>query len=53
LLGDPVYGEGPVAGAGRTMLHAASIALPREGKPPIAARAPLPADFTALGAGDG
>jgi len=53
LLGDPVYGAGPVAGAARTMLHAASIIVPREGKPPIAATAPLPADFTALGASDG
>jgi tRNA pseudouridine32 synthase/23S rRNA pseudouridine746 synthase len=53
LLGDPVYGAGPVAGAARTMLHAASIALPREGKPAIDAHAPLPADFTAFGASDG
>jgi len=51
LLGDPVYGRA-VAGA-RTMLHASALTLPREGKPPIVAHAPLPADFAALGFGDG
>jgi tRNA pseudouridine32 synthase / 23S rRNA pseudouridine746 synthase len=53
LLGDPVYGAGPVPGAGRTMLHAESLTVTREGKPPITAQAPLPADFRALGASDG
>ena len=47
LLGDPVYGDGK--GAARTMLHAASLEVPREGKPPILAEAPMPADFAALG----
>ena len=51
LLGDPVYGDGK--GARRTMLHAAGIVIPRDGKPPIEARARLPADFAALGFGDG
>ena len=51
LLGDPVYGDGK--GAPRTMLHAAAITVPREGKPPIAATAPVPRDFAALGFGDG
>jgi tRNA pseudouridine32 synthase/23S rRNA pseudouridine746 synthase len=51
LLGDPVYGDGK--GAPRTMLHAAAITVPREGKPPIAATAPVPRDFIALGFGDG
>lgn len=46
LLGDPVYGAG---GAGRTMLHAAAISVPREGKAPVAATAPMPADFAAHG----
>jgi tRNA pseudouridine32 synthase/23S rRNA pseudouridine746 synthase len=47
LLGDPVYGA---ARKGmRTMLHARSLSLGRENKPPVAATAPLPADFTALG----
>lgn len=49
LLGDPVYGAGPVSGARRTMLHAAELIIQREGKPPIHAAAPLPADFAALG----
>ena len=47
LLGDPVYGDG--TGAPRTMLHAAGLMVPREGKPPVLASAPLPADFAALG----
>jgi tRNA pseudouridine32 synthase/23S rRNA pseudouridine746 synthase len=51
LLGDPVYGTGK--GAARTMLHAAALTVPREGKPPVAAVAPLPADFAALGFADG
>ncbi|MBX7501446.1 RNA pseudouridine synthase [Qipengyuania sp. YG27] len=51
LLGDPVYGDGK--GAPRTMLHAAALTVPREGKPPIAASAPLPQDFAALGFADG
>lgn len=53
LLGDPVYGAGPVPGAKRTMLHAAELTVPREGKPPVHAKAPLPADFAALGFSDG
>ena len=31
------------------MLHARSLAIAREGKPPVAATSPLPADFAALG----
>ena len=51
LLGDPVYGSGK--GAARTMLHAAGLIVPRAGKPPIMAAAPLPVDFAALGFHDG
>lgn len=51
LLGDPIYGDGK--GAPRTMLHAAGLTIEREGKPPIEASAPLPADFVALGFTDG
>lgn len=47
LLGDPVYGD--AKGAPRTMLHALALTVRREGKPAIEARAPLPADFAALG----
>jgi tRNA pseudouridine32 synthase/23S rRNA pseudouridine746 synthase len=50
LLNDPVYGT---SGAGRTMLHAAGLSVPREGKAPVVATAPLPADFIALGFEDG
>ena len=51
LLGDPIYGEGK--GAHRTMLHAARLIIPRDGKPPVEAVAPMPADFAALGFTDG
>ena len=53
LLGDPVYGGQDGGGqdrrASRTMLHAETLGLPRENKAPIAARAPLPPEFAALG----
>lgn len=51
LLADPVYGSGK--GAPRTMLHAAGLVVPRAGKAPVEAAAPLPADFAALGFADG
>jgi len=47
LLGDPVYGR-KLPGK-RTMLHAARLEIPRDGKPPIIANAPMPADFRDLG----
>ncbi|MET0588681.1 MAG: RNA pseudouridine synthase [Novosphingobium sp.] len=47
LLGDPIYGTGK--GAPRTMLHALRLMIAREGKEPVRAEAPLPADFAALG----
>jgi tRNA pseudouridine32 synthase/23S rRNA pseudouridine746 synthase len=47
LLGDPVYGDGK--GAWRTMLHAVGLEVQREGKPPIVASAPWPAEFATLG----
>jgi tRNA pseudouridine32 synthase/23S rRNA pseudouridine746 synthase len=50
LLGDPVYGDGK--GAWRTMLHAVGLEVQREGKPPIVAAAPLPAEFATLGFAD-
>ncbi|WP_206242142.1 RluA family pseudouridine synthase [Novosphingobium terrae] len=51
LLGDPIYGERLSSGAtaARTMLHAASLTVPRPGKDPIEAHAPLPGDFLSLG----
>jgi tRNA pseudouridine32 synthase/23S rRNA pseudouridine746 synthase len=48
LVGDPVYGR-PDPRARRTMLHAAGLVVFRGEKPPIAAAAPLPADFAAFG----
>ncbi|MEO0871099.1 MAG: RNA pseudouridine synthase, partial [Pseudomonadota bacterium] len=55
LLGDPIYGSESQRGRGaaRTMLHASSLIVPREGKPAIEAHAALPADFIKLGASDG
>lgn len=50
LVGDPVYGES--AEGQRTMLHARALTVPREGKPPVTATAPLPGDFRALGFSD-
>ena len=47
LWGDPVYGRA-IKGT-RTLLHAAAISVPRDGKPPITAAAPMPADFATLG----
>ena len=47
ILGDPIYGGGE---AGRmTMLHAAELVVPREGKSSIEAKAPMPNSFKALG----
>ena len=51
ILGDPVYGRG--GKDGRTMLHAARLVLPREGKPAIEADAAMPDRFRALGFGNG
>ena len=51
LLGDPVYGDGK--GAWRTMLHAVALEVARDGKPPISATAPWPAEFATLGFADG
>ena len=42
VIGDPVYGAGERGGM---MLHAAALTVPREGKEPIAAEAPLPERF--------
>ncbi len=47
LVGDPIYGDG--TGAQRTLLHAQRLEVPRDGKPPVIAEAPLPADFQELG----
>ncbi|MEM8724794.1 MAG: RNA pseudouridine synthase [Pseudomonadota bacterium] len=51
LLGDPVYGpvRGQNKGAPRTMLHAETISVARDGKPTITAFAPFPDDFVRAG----
>lgn len=51
LLGDPVYGpvRGQNRGAPRTMLHAETITVQREGKPTIVGFAPFPEDFERAG----
>jgi tRNA pseudouridine32 synthase/23S rRNA pseudouridine746 synthase len=48
IAGDPVYG----AGRGPMLLHALSLKVDREGKPPVEATAPLPPAFVAAGFGD-
>lgn len=47
VAGDPIYGR-PIAQT-LTLLHAHRLVVPRAGKPAVAAHAPLPARFTALG----
>ncbi len=49
IAGDPVYG----AGRGPMLLHALALRVPRDRKPDIEARAPLPARFSEAGYDDG
>lgn len=48
VAGDPVYG---VKGPHGMLLHAAGLIVPREGKPDVAAMAPVPDRFIAAGFG--
>jgi tRNA pseudouridine32 synthase/23S rRNA pseudouridine746 synthase len=48
IAGDPVYGDG----RGPMLLHARSLKLERDGKPPVEATAPLPPAFVSAGYGD-
>jgi tRNA pseudouridine32 synthase/23S rRNA pseudouridine746 synthase len=48
ISGDPVYG----AGRGPMLLHALSLRMERDGKPPVEAAAPLPPTFVQAGFGD-
>jgi tRNA pseudouridine32 synthase/23S rRNA pseudouridine746 synthase len=48
IAGDPVYG----AGRGPMLLHALSLKVERDGKPPVEATAPLPPAFVSAGYGD-
>ncbi len=49
IVGDPIYGRSTASAARRTLLHAEHLSVPRDGKPPVAAHAPFPADFAAMG----
>ena len=50
IVGDPVYGRAQGREApGGMLLHAVALTIPREGKPPVAAAAPLPPRFAAAG----
>ncbi|MES2096868.1 MAG: RNA pseudouridine synthase [Pseudomonadota bacterium] len=49
VVGDPVYGKDDPVGM---LLHAAELRVPREGKEPIEAKAPLPERFATAGFGD-
>jgi tRNA pseudouridine32 synthase / 23S rRNA pseudouridine746 synthase len=48
IAGDPVYGRA----SGPMLLHALSLRVDRDGKPPVEATAPLPPTFVAAGFGD-
>jgi tRNA pseudouridine32 synthase/23S rRNA pseudouridine746 synthase len=48
IAGDPVYGDG----RGPMLLHALALSVPRDGKAPVEARAPLPPSFAQAGFGD-
>ena len=45
IVGDPVYGSG----GGPMLLHALTLKVPRDGKPAVEARAPLPQSFVRAG----
>lgn len=47
IIGDPVYGAEPIQSGVPMLLHARSISMPRTGKPPVEATAPLPERFAA------
>jgi len=49
VVGDPIYGNGTKANGAATLLHAAELTVPRAGKEPIIAKAPLPERFIAAG----
>ena len=48
IAGDPVYGRS----SGSMLLHAFSLRVGRDGKPPVEATAPLPPSFAHAGFGD-
>ncbi|MGZ8350718.1 MAG: RluA family pseudouridine synthase [Allosphingosinicella sp.] len=48
IVGDPVYGKG----GGPMLLHALTLRVPRDAKPAVEARAPVPAAFAEAGFAD-
>ncbi len=54
ILGDPVYHDDArtAAWTGRLLLHARRLILPRDGKPPVDATAPVPPAFAEAGFAD-
>ncbi|MGI4730816.1 MAG: RluA family pseudouridine synthase [Janthinobacterium lividum] len=59
IAGDPIYGRPGARGGAPMLLHAAELTVPRPGKEPVRAQAPLPerfgafADYRPAPAGDG
>jgi len=49
IIGDPVYGAPPIDARAPMLLHARSLHIPRDGKPPVEGTAPLPDRFGAAG----
>lgn len=49
IIGDPIYGTPPLSSDTPMLLHARALSLPRDKKPSIEARAPLPERFAAAG----
>ncbi|MEO8723056.1 MAG: RNA pseudouridine synthase [Sphingobium sp.] len=49
IVGDPVYGTASAPGGPSMLLHGRFLSLERGGKPPVEAKAPLPASFIAVG----
>lgn len=53
IIGDPVYGADAIEPGVPMLLHARSLSMPRTGKPPVEATAPLPERFAAAGFTEG
>ena len=49
IIGDPVYGTAALKEGVPMLLHARALSVPRDGKPPVEGKAPLPDRFEAAG----
>lgn len=49
IVGDPVYGAPAIEEGVPMLLHARALTVPRDGKPPICGKAPLPERFSVAG----